>query len=209
MDYPKTRKEAMAQGAKYYFTGEPCVRGHVSIRKTKGTCVACMKEDHQRDYEKRKDYIDAYNKSEAGQEARRRYYERNKEAVKARAQARPEEEKRRYRKNWKENHKDQVLADNKIRRKKHRDATPPWITREQKSAMRALYQQAMAITRTTGVPYVVDHQIPLRHPEVCGLHVPWNLQVMSREENLRKSNFHDNTFWIIYTPENPWRPLCP
>lgn len=35
---------------------------------------------------------------------------------------------------------------------------------------------------------MLDHIIPLRHPEVCGLHVPWNLRVVKRETNLKKGN---------------------
>ena len=53
MEYPKTRKEAKETGAKYYFTGEPCSRGHVAPRKTKGCCVECMKEDWATDNAKR------------------------------------------------------------------------------------------------------------------------------------------------------------
>jgi group I intron endonuclease len=54
LSYPRTRQEAKATGAKFYFTGMPCDRGHISPRKTKGTCVACMKEDYKKDNDRRK-----------------------------------------------------------------------------------------------------------------------------------------------------------
>jgi hypothetical protein len=35
---------------------------------------------------------------------------------------------------------------------------------------------------------VVDHDIPLNHPYVCGLTVPHNLKVMTRGQNAAKAD---------------------
>lgn len=185
---PKTRKEAQAIGAKYYFTGEPCKHGHIAARKTKGACVECLKIEWEKASIIRAEYFAAYNKSDAGKQAKEAYYDRNKAIVIARAQARTPEEKRQYRNKWKDNNLLSVRASTKARRRKHRDATPPWLTRKQKTEIRSLYQIAMVMTKTTGEQYVVDHIVPLINPVVCGLHVPWNLRVITQAENLQKSN---------------------
>jgi len=185
---PKTRAEAMASGAKYYFTGEPCKHGHVAPRKTKGACLDCLKAEWEEGNKRRAAYFAAYNKSEAGQAAKQRYYEANKEFVKERANARSTEDKQRYRDKWAEENVVIVRAFTKARRRKHRLATPKWLTETQFRQIRTLYEQAISLTKTTGEAYVVDHIIPLQHEAICGLHVPWNLRVITRKENGLKSN---------------------
>ena len=184
MEYPNNRSEAKKTGATHYFTGQPCNRGHIALRKTKGTCIECMKEDWKIDNEKRKEKP----KSEAAKEAGRRYYEKNKEMVKARASSRTAEAKQAYRNKHKQSNPELYKALTSVRKRRHREATPAWITAEQKLAMREMYLQAQKLTKITGERYVVDHIIPLISPDVCGLHVPWNLRVITQEENLKKSN---------------------
>ena len=185
---PKSRPEAKAIGAKYYFTGEPCKHGHIAPRKTKGSCVECLKVEWEKANATRAEYFRAYNESEAGKQAKRRYYEANKEQVIARANARPVEERTRHREKYKKQNPDLYKAFNSVRKRRHKNATPPWITQEQKEAIKGLYLHAMRLTKITGERYVVDHIIPLINPTVCGLHVPWNLRVITQEENLLKSN---------------------
>jgi hypothetical protein len=187
---PKTRAEAKETRASHYFTGEPCKHGHIAPRKTKGACVECLKVEWQQAAEKRTAYFRAYNNREEVKEAKHEWYQNNREKVIEAAKTRPDELVRRYRNTWKKNNKVQVRADTKARRRKHREATPTWLTRKQKSEIRQIYQIAITMTQTTGEQYVVDHIVPLRSDVVCGLHVPWNLRVITQEENLAKSNKH-------------------
>ena len=183
-DYPQDRATAKAQGAQYYYTGKPCTRGHIALRKTKGACVECMKEDWAVDNQRRSERP----KSEASKAAGRRYYEKNKALVTARANNRPAEEVRKYRKTHKLRNPEMYKALTSVRKRRHRSATPKWLTAEDKLVVRKLYLEAMRLTKLTGERYVVDHVVPLISDVVCGLHVPWNLRVMTQNENLRKSN---------------------
>lgn len=186
--YPKSRAEAKAIGAKYYFTGEPCKHGHIAPRKTKGACLECLKAEWEEGKVKRADYFKAYNQSESGQKAKRSYYEKHTELVKIKAASRPPEQRRQYRKNWKDKNPLEVKASINDRRRRHKNATPTWLTKEQKAQIRQFYLDAITTSRIVGVQYVVDHIVPLRSDVVCGLHVPWNLVVITQEENLKKSN---------------------
>ena len=188
MDYPESRSEAKQLGAKYYFTGVPCTHGHIALRKTKGACVECLKVEWKNNLVKRASYYQAYNRSEAGKEAKSRYYEENRDEVIQRAALRPPEEKRKSREAWKRANPDKVQAHTKSRRRKHRNATPKWLSAKQRNQMREMYRIARTSTQITGVQYVVDHIVPLRGTDVWGLHVPWNLRVITQDENLRKSN---------------------
>ena len=185
---PKTRAEAKAQGAKYYFTGEPCKRGHIAPRKTKGACVECLKLEWEKGNQTRAEYFREYNKSEAGQQAKQRYYTRNKALVIEKAQARPDEDKRRYKKNHKIANPDMYREMVSLRRRRFRQATPKWLTAEQKMEIRLRYRLAIELSRRTGIRHAVDHIVPLQGETVCGLHVPWNLEVLTQEENLKKYN---------------------
>jgi 5-methylcytosine-specific restriction endonuclease McrA len=185
---PKTRAEAKANGAKYYFTGDPCKHGHIAPRKTKGACIECLKAEWTQALETRAEYFKEYNKSEAGKKAKKGYYERNKDAVVAAAQARPDEAKNAYKKKYKEANPDLYRELVSLRRRRFRDATPKWLSPEQRMEIRLKYRLAIELSRATGVRHAVDHEVPIQGEEVCGLHVPWNLRVITQDENLKKSN---------------------
>jgi hypothetical protein len=81
---------------------------------------------------------------------------------------------------------------NATARKKHvKLATPKWVDRGLKKQVAEFYKIAEELQWLSNEPLHVDHIVPLRGAEVCGLHVPWNLQVLPASENLTKSNKHE------------------
>lgn len=66
-----------------------------------------------------------------------------------------------------------------------RRATPGWYKR---GDARPFYELAARLTKETGVRHVVDHIVPLKGANVCGLHVKENLRVIPELDNIRKHN---------------------
>lgn len=62
------------------------------------------------------------------------------------------------------------------------------LGKDQRSEIETFYAEAIQRSIDTGIVHHVDHVIPISHDLVCGLHVPWNLQVLTQSDNLRKSN---------------------
>jgi hypothetical protein len=166
-----SRKEAKEQGLKFYFTGKPCKHNHVVERHTvDGSCFVCREE---------------HNRSETMKKHSRKKYKENIE--------KEQERSRQYRKNnpwysrrYKQNNRDKVNANHARRKASKLQRTPAWADLEKIKSYYTLAKYFEFIT--LGIKYHVDHIVPLQGKNVCGLHVPDNLQVLRFDHNCSKNN---------------------
>lgn len=80
-----------------------------------------------------------------------------------------------------------------LRKDSVKQATPPWLTKQHFAEIEVIYSHARDCQVVTGEGYHVDHIVPLKGKDVCGLHVPWNLQVLPAVVNIRKNNRYEQT----------------
>ena len=93
---------------------------------------------------------------------------------------------------WKKENKGLVVAYTRAYHLRKVRAMPVWADNEKISA---IYDRAVRFSHWLGTVFHVDHIIPLKHPLVCGLHNEFNLQILPRKLNLKKSNkFNSNNF---------------
>jgi hypothetical protein len=119
------------------------------------------------------------------------YYPKNKEKIFQRTIEWQRNNKEKYAiksKRWYENNKHKSFAHSAKYRAAKRNACPSWLDETMKLEIEAIYSKANKISIETGVAHEVDHIVPLCGETVCGLHVPWNLQVLSQFDNRSKRN---------------------
>ncbi len=80
------------------------------------------------------------------------------------------------------------LFYNSSRRASKLKATPKWLSKEHRENMKGLYRQAKYLESKDGVKRHVDYILPIKSDMMCGLHVPWNLQILTASEDCSKQN---------------------
>lgn len=104
---------------------------------------------------------------------RRAYYETHREI------------KRESALNWKKSNPAKAIAQVAKRRAAKLKATPKWADF---AKIELFYEEAQFATEFFGIPFSVDHIVPLQSDLVCGLHWEENLQVLTTEANISKHN---------------------
>jgi hypothetical protein len=171
-----------------------------------GYCKSCNKElTHAR---REAGYFRGYRKRSSDKiaEARADWVSRNKERLVASNKRYREDNRdkvRQTQRRYREENPDRVSESSRNYREKNRhkyamyasqrrfvakQAQPSWLSTDDKKRMELMWGLAELKSYVTGTEYEVDHIVPLQGKTVCGLHVPWNLRVIPREDNRRKRN---------------------
>lgn len=166
-----------------------------------GQCKECRSARRKADYIKNKDHENKLalkwrkDNPQSAKEIRARYYKNNKEKCIARSfkyrKDNPDWTKavnKKAGKKWRDSNRDLCNARTARYRAKKLKATPPWLTNEQSADIQAMYTLAKRFETLCNIRYHVDHIVPLAGKDICGLHVPWNLQLLPASINLAKSN---------------------
>lgn len=86
---------------------------------------------------------------------------------------------------WAKNNPGKLRAQAAKRVARLTQATPKWVNYK---AIESIYVECANTTKSTGIPHHVDHIVPLRGKTVCGLHVEYNLRIITATENMEKGN---------------------
>lgn len=149
-------------------------------------CKSCKKEHRANWYAK-----NAESEKAKAMQYHYENYEKNKEKILKKVIEWQQSNKEKYAEKSKrcyEKTKHKRFASQALARAAKRNAVPKWIDEKLKKEIQQFYIEARTKTKETGMYYEVDHIVPLTNKNVCGLHVPWNLRVVTRFENRSKAN---------------------
>ncbi len=87
---------------------------------------------------------------------------------------------------WGKRNPARITAKARANHLSRRYAQPAWLSVIQKAQIQEFYEISAARTKQTGIKHHVDHMFAIHGAGFCGLHVPWNLQVLTGAENDEK-----------------------
>lgn len=156
-----------------------CRKGLHQYSTGKSTCPECRKKSNKEWRSKNKQKLNT-----ASLQWNKKHKKRIKELKKKQLQEKPEQN-RKHQAKWKKQNPHKAAAINAKRRANKKKALPAWANLE---AIKKIYQEAVRLTKITGIPHEVDHIYPLQSKYLCGLHVETNLQILTKQQNLTKGN---------------------
>lgn len=207
------RAEAKASGLLRYFTGSPCMAGHVAERNvSSGMCLICAREKQAA---RRASADGRVRIAEIKRTYRRRHPDRVKAYAKRYREDRPDEHSARFRswhdkasknpeyrarksaatREWSAAHPDRARLSDSVKRARKRSAKPDDFGDFDRFVIEEAFSASRRRRAMTGIDWHVDHMVPLSRG---GAHAWHNIQVIPAEVNLWKRNR------MIYTEPGHW-----
>jgi hypothetical protein len=155
-----------------------------------GDCILCRNLNDKQKYnseEKKLENSKYYKENkEKCNTASRNYQLKNKEILKEKAKL------------YVEKNREKIMIQKSSqaieRRTQKITAGAKWLDKDLLKDILYKVQEIRNLNKLGKEKYHLDHIIPLKHDLVCGLHVPWNLQILTQYENCYKSNKFDGTY---------------
>lgn len=158
-------------------------------QKNKITTAEYMKNWQKKNKEKLKKYNSNYKKENKLKIAEKMKIYRNEKKLKIVDKTKQyRQENKEKLKKYRQENKEKINAHTAIRRAKKINATPKWLTKDHFNQIQDFYTLAKELQWLCDEPLHVDHIVPLQGKTVSGLHVPWNLQIIPKSQNIKKNN---------------------
>ncbi len=194
-----------------YFLGEKCNHGHnfgnqclrVNYKSGSKICYKCKRIRDLIDYIKNEDIrktkgsLYYHNLDEEKKKLRiKESVERNKNNPESHKKSQKKylkdnpEKRKETTQNYRKSHPHTVNALSSNRRAKEKKALPPWLSKKAYKKINSIFKERQKIQNETGTQYEVDHIMPIdcKTSKCCGIHVPWNLEVITLTANRKKGN---------------------
>jgi 5-methylcytosine-specific restriction endonuclease McrA len=176
---PISRAEARARGLTRYFTGSPCLHGHVCQRMVStGGCVECLRQSTRRSYARHTD-----QRRSAALARWRRAYDENPEPFRTRSRANYAADKEAWKdrvRAYVRDHPETARVTNLL---SHRKGVPGTFTADDVIAKFEAQNGVCVCGADLTVAWQIDHIVP-----ICrgGTHWPDNIQILCPPCNASK-----------------------